>query len=228
VRAEATSGSTAIPTNWGSCSNDSGAISRRQPRSHRSPASRRRLANGLVDILIRYRLIWYDRYPESHVPRLRGRSAVPGAGVFWLIPNRADVLWPRLWVTDDVLASWLMHDVPGEVVIEEIHTATELLLRTFWGRAKSASFAELVEFAREHHLLDIPEQLAQIAHDHPELGFSAPDGYTLLLDLKEVRKHAKHRGAASSTEWLERNFWDAAQALELLAGAVYEKASVRS
>lgn len=183
----------------------------------RPPAARRRLAVGFVDILWRWRLSFYDRYTEAHVPRLRGKAKPVKGAIFDVFPDgkHAD-LWPRLSVTSEIMADWLMDEAPAEVVLEELHTAAELLLWRLWGRAKSASFAQLVEHADQKGALDSP-----LVWDYDEAHRAEALGMgPLLLQLKDWRKRAKHRGAADAEEWLRVHFWPAARTIERLSWVV--------
>lgn len=67
-----------------------------------------------------------------------------------LFPRDAPHLMDRLLVTTDLLASWHFDEVAPEVLLEEMHTAAELMLKSFGiPRAKRMSFAELVDAAHE-------------------------------------------------------------------------------
>lgn len=170
--------------------------------SERSPAARRRTANGLVEILNRYRGMMYDRYDEDWVPTLRGRK-MPVTGVIHdLFPRDAPHLMDRLLVTMDLLASWHFDEVAPEVLLEEMHTAAELMLKSFGiPRAKRMSFAELVDAAHEE---------GRVRSDHRDT----------LLSMKTTRARVKHRGSTDAREWLDAHFWDGARALEALSAEV--------
>ena len=88
----------------------------------RPPAARRKLATGLVDILTRRRYSFYDRYDEDHVPKLRGKAQPIKGAIFDVFPDgKHSDLWPRLSVTSEIMAAWVMNEVPAEVVLEELH-----------------------------------------------------------------------------------------------------------
>lgn len=191
----------------------------------RSAATRRRLANGLTDILVRQRLEFHDRFLEDHVPMLRGRSDQIAAGVFGL-PRDAVALFPRLWITDDILASWLMNEVPAEVVIEEISTAAEVLLRAVLRESGASSFTDVVESARQRRILDSPERGGADARDDTALGDVAGEaGVDLLAELAAEREPARRRGAPAAAEWIGTNLWPAAHVLQQLAAAAYRELS---
>lgn len=170
--------------------------------SERSPAARRRTANGLVEIFNRYRGMRYDRYDEDWVPTLRGRT-MPVTGVIHdLFPRNAPHLMDRLLVTIDLLASWHFDEVAPEVLLEEMHTAAELMLRSFgMPGARRMSFAELVEAAHN-------------------AGRVRSDDREALLSMKTTRAKVKHRGSTDAREWLAVHFWDGARALEALSTEV--------
>lgn len=171
-------------------------------QSERAPSARRRTANGLVEILNRYRGMMYDRYDEDWIPTLRGRS-VPVTGVIHdLFPRDAPHLVDRLMVTMDLLASWHFDEVAPEVLLEEIHTAAELMLKSLGlVGAKRMSFAELVDSAHA----------AELIRD---------DARETLMTMKTTRARVKHRGSSDAREWLDTHFWDAAAALEVLSAEV--------
>ncbi len=170
--------------------------------SERPPAARRRTANGLVKILSRYRGQMYDRYGEGWLPTLRGRS-VPVTGVIHdLFPRDAPRLADRLLVTMDLLASWHFDEVAPAVLLEEMHTAAELMLKSLGlPRSKRLSFAELVDAA---------DKAALIRADVAET----------LHSMKTVRARVKHRGSSDAKDWLDIHFWDGAAALEALSARV--------
>ncbi|WP_234659799.1 hypothetical protein [Agromyces marinus] len=116
-----------------------------------------------------------------------------------LFPTNAPHLADRLVITMDLLASWHFQEVAAEVLIEEIHTAAELMLKSLGlPRSKRMSFAELIDGAHDQGLID--ERSSQTLHA-----------------LKSTRVGAKHRGSADAKEWLDANFWDVVAALERLS-----------
>lgn len=187
--------------------------------SRRSPEQRRRLANGFVDILIKWHTSFYDNYYNDaeileRVPRVRCIKASAVCVAFWLWPgdDHPD-LGVRLHVTEDILVSWLLDEASSEVVLEEMHTAAELILRRLLGRQRD-SFPQLV------HRAQTPGQpWVRPLHWHysDEYAADAPDMAGLLLSLTGQRNAAKHEGAKGAREWLDQHFWAAAVTLERLA-----------
>lgn len=188
----------------------------------RTPRDRRRVANGFVDILNRYRGGLYERYEETWVPTLRAKRTAAYSLPHQLFPFDAPSLQHRLFVTEDMLASWHYDEVAPEVLIEEIHTAAELLLEASVNRrSKRLSFAQLVDAAHQRKLLrayptdDVwPPEVdpAGTLEDHCN-----DFGRVLLLDLKNHRKEIRHRGAPGASDWLAKNFWPVVSLLEHLA-----------
>lgn len=52
------------------------------------------------------------------------------------VPDTSSHLQPRMMITDDLVGRWLAKDVPEEIVIEELHTAVESLLRSVVGKGR--------------------------------------------------------------------------------------------
>ncbi len=191
----------------------------------RPPASRRLLALGLVDILARWRLGMYDRYDEDWLPTLKARREPA-----YLLPHGLytpnDALADRRAVTMDMLASWHLGEVAPPVLVEEMHTAAELILTALVNqRAKRLSFAQLVDLALQAGCFSpYPGDQATTARyrrgDEPHE--SEAKAAQVLLSLKDVRKHVRHRGAEGSQGWLDEHFWDAASLLTRLAAQVPE------
>lgn len=96
--------------------------------SRRTPAARRRLGLGLIEILTRYRHDMYERYDDSWLPTLRARTH-PAYTLPHLLHTDHEGLQARLLATSDVLASWHFDEVDPAVVLEEMHTAAELMLK---------------------------------------------------------------------------------------------------
>lgn len=188
----------------------------------RTPRDRRRVALGLVDILNRYRGGLYERYGEDWVPTLRAKRAAAYSLPHEVFPYEAPSLQDRLLVTMDMLASWHYDEVAPEVLVEEIHTAAELLLEASVNRrAKRLSFAQLVDAAHERRILHAyPADYVWPSTIDPSTGIEDrlnDFGRTVLLGLKDQRKESKHRGAPGAAEWLSRNFWPVVSVLEHLA-----------
>jgi hypothetical protein len=193
--------------------------------ARRPPASRRLLALGLVDMLARYRLGLYDRYGEDWLPALRARRQPA-----YLLPHGLytpnDALQDRLAVTMDMLASWHLGEVAPPVLLEEMHTAAELILTALVNRrAKRLSFAQLVDLALQGRCFSpYPGDSATTARFRSGDGPHASEVKMaeVLVSMKDVRKDVRHRGAEGSRAWLDEHFWDAALVLTHLASQVPE------
>lgn len=171
-------------------------------QTSRRPQDRRHVGAGLAEIVTRYRRMLYDRYPAEWLPLLRARSDPLVTPVYELWTDDPQ-LQHRLDVTMDVLASWLLDEVAPEVVIEELHTAAELMLESAINqRSRRLSFRELVDSAASQDLLRASDVDA-------------------LISLKDVRKRVRHRASGESREWLDTNFWHAAIVLEQVSGAAW-------
>jgi hypothetical protein len=102
-------------------------------------------------------------------------------------------------VTMHMLASWHYDEVAPEVLLEEMHTAAELMLKSMVLPVKRKStFAELVNAATDAGNIGVGHR-------------------GVLLSLKDARRFVKHSNANNARAWLRRNFWEAAEALERLA-----------
>jgi hypothetical protein len=87
-----------------------------------TPEQRRRLANGFVDMLIKWHTSSYDHYYDGEilerVPRVHRIKASDVCVAFWLWPGDDHLdLGARLRVTEDILVSWLLDEAPPEVVL---------------------------------------------------------------------------------------------------------------
>jgi hypothetical protein len=198
-------------------------IAEASPSGRHTPLQRRRLANGLCDILCRSRVGYYDRYyredQPQYVPRVRRlrSSEVWPVHQLWVGENHLD-LSARLGVTEEIMASWVLNEVAPEVVLEEMHTAAELLLMRLMSKRRAPAFAELVELAQKAGHLEKPLAFAyDLDLDDPERFDHAAD---LLISLKEHRKRTKHQGTDEARAWLDRHFWAAGSVLEQLARQV--------
>lgn len=188
--------------------------------SRRTLSSRRALALGITEILTRYRLMMYDRYGEDWIPTLRARRTPA-----YMLPHQlwsGDVaLQDRLAVTSELMASWHFGEVAPPVLLEELHTAAELILEALVNRrAKKLSFAQLVDLALAGCVFSpypgdqaLTLRLREGA-ESTSVELAARD---LLLSLKDVRKEVRHRGATGAKEWLDSNFWEAAALLERMS-----------
>jgi hypothetical protein len=110
----------------------------------------------------------------------------------------------RQRITESVIIDWYFERAPGAVLLEELHTACELLLEYLVNqRSKRLSFAELVQAADGEGLLDWP-----VPENIRELVGAPAAGRELLLTLKDFRKEARHRTGREFDPWLREN-WEA-------------------
>lgn len=126
---------------------------------------------------------YYREKAPQYVPRLRRlrSSQVWPVHELWAGDKHRD-LSNRLSVTESVMASWLLEEIAPEVVLEEMHTAAELLLMQFCNKRRAPAFAELVEEADTAGHLDMPLVYAyDLASKDPARCTDAAD---LLSSLK--------------------------------------------
>jgi hypothetical protein len=134
-----------------------------------------------------------------------------------LLVNRrlTAVVW-RDWDRADTAAMLFSGRARG--VLEEMHTAAELLLMKICSKCRSPAFAELVEGADRVGHLGMPLIYAY------DLTLKDPARFTdaadLLTSLKDHRKRAKHQGTDEARAWLDRHSWAAGAVLEHLASQV--------
>lgn len=160
---------------------------------------RQRVGRGFADMVLRGRHVEQD---EAVV--LRGVSETR-----WYYPPydyecpSYPRLHARLSTTEEVLVAWNFQEVAPEVLLEELHTASELILEeTVNRRSRRLSFAELVAAA------DKAGTLHQLNNQTPPVD--------LLLELKDLRKHVRHRAAKGAGEWLDTHWEEVAILLERL------------
>jgi hypothetical protein len=204
-------------------------IAEAAPPGRRRPSERRELALGLIDILWRYRLSLYDRYPETWVPTLRRRTKPAYMLPHDLFTHGAPSLQDRLFITMEMLASWHFDEIAPEVLVEEVHTASELLLRrSVKGAEDRQKFPDLVKEARRQELLhSSPERRnlpPKIVKRLPGLSRNEYSdlvqdyGRDLLLELSGVRNSHRHQGIGpDSRAWLSAHFWEITRLLERLS-----------
>ncbi|MGA5035512.1 hypothetical protein ACPCA8_00480 [Streptomyces capoamus] len=185
----------------------------------RSPLYRRRLGHGYVDILTKYRCSWYDRYyktDELYIPKLRAirSSSVWPIHSLWPASDDQD-LGMRLVVTQTVMAAWCVREVDAEVVIEELHTAAELMLKRITQMPDRTKFPDLIREARRQRVLSTEPM--RFAYTDPDKALTAQQ---LLKSLLRERNTSKHGGGSQSQIWLDEHFWPAAGLLELLSAKV--------
>lgn len=185
----------------------------------RAATGRRHLALGLIDIITRSRLGMYDRYEDDWLPTLRARREPA-----YVLPHQlySDVEWlqDRLSVTMDLLASWHFGEVAPPVLVEEMHTAAELILAELLPkRAKRLSFAQQVDAALGAGFFGLASTQENVEGHHKGRWYAEYElkSRDLLFSLKDMRKDVRHRGAGGAEAWLNEHFWSMAQVLEHLS-----------
>lgn len=160
---------------------------------------RQRLGRGFADLMVRGRHV-----DQNATMALRGVAETR-----WRFPPydydcpAFPSLWARLIVTEDLIVAWNFNEIAPEVLLEELHTACELVLEELVNRrSKRLSFAELVAAADKGGALR-----------HADSGLS---GAALLTQLKDLRKGVRHRGASGAADWLGQHWEDVAMLLEHL------------
>lgn len=181
--------------------------------NHRDLRARRHLANGFVHIYATY-----GYGSEDEIPHLQPRPRVEFQWVPHLISYpavpRVDA---RLAITERFCVDWYFGEVPGPTMLEELHTAAELLLSFAVGEAGSQkAFSTIVSDAAKAGLLRRCVQLGEpgVPFDPDEVATS------LLLSLKEVRREVRHRADPRADEWLRSNFFDVVYVLEMVSEVV--------
>lgn len=193
---------------------------------HRGPSERRGIGWSFAHIAAQYRFSEPDFHPEGWVPRLVSRSAPPWEPtVFGFSAPNAEDLEVRLDVTARMLVDWEFDEVAPEVLLEELHTATELCLkRALFGRTKrQGSFAENVALAEEQGLLRLPgvgvNRSSLRAREHDET--ITVQG--LLISMKDARRVARHEARDTAYGWLRDWVVAAGEVLEVLAGHTWSR-----
>ena len=106
------------------------------------------------------------------------------ARVFWPLldpPELGHDLAARLTLADEMIARWLVGDLPDETGIEELHTAIEIVLRSVLDAGESVRFPALVVRAAQRGLITQEDQ-------------------DVLVALNERRRQIKHRGGVIPPE----------------------------
>ncbi|WP_382309416.1 hypothetical protein [Herbiconiux sp. UC225_62] len=190
--------------------------------STRTPSSRRNAAAGLVEIITRYRFGAYDYSGEPWIPTLRALTKPLTSSIHEIYPGAQTGLAERMFVTMDLLASWHFGEVPAPVLIEEVHTASELLLKAaLTGGTSRMTYAQLVGTGLEQGVFDyysfrVTQARASVGA-HEAFRARENEDAQLLPSLKDERRQAKHDGSGDAAGWLHANFWAVARVLEGLA-----------
>jgi hypothetical protein len=132
-------------------------------------------------------------------------------------------LQARLSITEELLVGWNFQEIAPEVLLEELHTACELVLEELVNRrAKRLSFAQLIAKASDSGLLDfglrgsgLPDSGLLLSL----LGETTP-AVALLTELKDLRKDVRHRAAEGARPWLDEHWEEVAILLERLVRRV--------
>ncbi|WP_436991113.1 hypothetical protein [Streptomyces sp. enrichment culture] len=98
------------------------------------------------------------------------------------------------------------------MVIEELHTAAELMLKRITQMPDRTKFSDLIKAARRQQVLS-PEPM-KFAYIDTKKALTAQQ---LLKSLLRERNTSKHGGGSQAESWLHEHFWPAAGLLELLA-----------
>jgi len=162
------------------------------------PRERRRLGLGVADMYLRGRNLGN----ESEKPMiLRGvadtRYYFP---VFEFSPQEAgtEQLQHRLRLTEELIADWDVRNISHFTVIEELHTASELLLQAVIPLPRRQDYyPQRLEAARDQKLLDESE-------------------IELLKILSRYRNGARHHAKDGFEVWLDANWEAVALVLERL------------
>jgi hypothetical protein len=167
------------------------------------PGRRAKIGRGVAEVTLRGADVRSD-----DTQTLRGVSAT----ALYFLPYDYEcpthpVLDARLRITADLIVSWNFGEVAAEVLLEELHTACELVLdEAVNPRSKRLSFAELVDGAAQAGLLR-PDEFVS-------------DPVELLTELKDLRKNVRHRAAEGSSAWLSEHWEHVAITLERLVSAL--------
>jgi hypothetical protein len=106
------------------------------------------------------------------------------ARVFWPLLDPPDLghdLAARLTLADELLARWMVGDLPDETGVEEMQTAIEIVLRRVLNAGQRVPFPQLVDRAVKHAIID---------HDDRRV----------LVDLNNRRVEIKHHGGVIPPE----------------------------
>lgn len=169
------------------------------------PTQRARLGRGFADMMLR------GRHVEQESPmRLRGvtdtRYYYPPYELSCPGSRRLDA---RLSITQELIVGWNFEEIAPEVLLEELHTACELVLEELVNRrAKRLSFAQLIANANDSGLLDSGLLLSSFGETASEVA--------LLTELKDLRKDVRHRAAEGARPWLDDHWEEVAMLLERL------------
>ena len=165
------------------------------------PSRRRDVGRGVADLFLRGRHV-----DQEDTMALRGATRTRD----YYPPYEYDcpkypLLHARLQTTVNVIVAWNFDDVAPEILLEELHTACELVLEESVNRrSKRISFQQLIEAAETAGRFQV----------HPFI--EAKDPVLLLTELKDLRKDVRHRAKSGTRAWLEENWEEVALVVEHL------------
>lgn len=164
-----------------------------------APAKRAHLGRGVVDMMLRGRHTDQEGCMVLHGVT-RTRYFYPPYDYECPTSPR---LHARLSITEGLLVAWAFDEVAPEILLEELHTACELILEELINkRSKRRAFAELVTSAEQAGLL--------------RTSINGTSTAQLLIELKDLRKNVRHRAAEGAGPWLAEHGEDIAICLERL------------
>ncbi|MDQ3573392.1 MAG: hypothetical protein M3404_00460 [Actinomycetota bacterium] len=125
-----------------------------------------RIARSLVARFVEWCVGPDEREPRERVVLSRNDEA----SVWWPFLDPPDLphgLARRLALADDLLARWLVGDLPAEVAVDEAQTALEIVLRDLLQAGRSSKFPQLVERGLARQLVSSQERNQMVAlNDH--------------------------------------------------------------
>jgi hypothetical protein len=124
------------------------------------------------------------------------------ARVFWPLLDPPDLghnLAARLSLADELLARWMVGDLPDETAVEEMQTAIEIVLRRLLGAGQHVSFPRLAHRALEHTLIDEQDRSALVALNDRRVAIKHHGGVIPSEDEEDARS-----ALYSATRVLER------------------------
>lgn len=114
----------------------------------------------------------------------------------------------RLRITEDVVTDYALGRYESVIVLEELHTALEQVLRALLpGLARDARWPTLIRAAEDHGLLE-KDAYPLLDHEHSD--------QELLAEMTKRRNAAKHRDGDPNDSWLSEHWQCIAIVLERL------------
>ncbi len=156
----------------------------------RSLRSRKHLAHGFCEI---FGLEGYGAV-EGEPPHLRPMASVKFQWVPHLLSCSDPWLDERLFVVERHCVDWHFGDITAATLVEELHTAAELLLRFRLGD-------------------DAPWKFSSLVHAGAGDGHFPSASEACLLELSRVRRDLRHHATGEPEKWLVENFEDVVDVL---------------